>query len=71
MALKVKCEKCGEDLIKPGALVFSPPEGNVCLKFHICEKCWPAVALLVQGIAGTGMVATSKSPVLRPNRLKT
>lgn len=70
MALKVKCDRCGEELKEPGGLVFSPPEAGVSLKFHVCDKCWPSVALIVQGIADTGLVTTSNTPILYPSQLK-
>jgi len=34
------CDKCKEELIKPGALIFSPPVDNITRKFHICATCY-------------------------------
>ena len=47
--LELKCDKCGRELTEPGALVFSPPKGEMWIveKYHVCADCWPAfVALL-------------------------
>lgn len=41
--LKLNCDICGKELQEPGALLFSPPEGNPkceCIKLHICVKCF-------------------------------
>ncbi len=39
--LQIKCDSCGNELDKPGALLFSPPfKDNTCVKFHICSKCY-------------------------------
>lgn len=43
--IKIKCEKCGDELLSFGGLAFSPPipsELDECLvdKIHICSKCW-------------------------------
>lgn len=48
MALSISCERCGNELKIPGALLFSPPntdpdtmesDGEVC-KYHFCIFCW-------------------------------
>jgi hypothetical protein len=40
--LKIDCDFCGQELKQPGALVFSPPQGelDVCLKQHMCRECY-------------------------------
>lgn len=43
--LKLKCNKCGQELNQPGALVFSPPKENLWAKglvekHHLCWRCW-------------------------------
>ncbi len=42
--LKIKCSSCGKELMRPGAILLSPPkqEGKVLRvsKFHICIKCY-------------------------------
>lgn len=42
MSLKIDCDFCGEELNKPGALLFSPPMGELetCFKHHMCKSCW-------------------------------
>lgn len=52
--MKIRCDKCGKFLKKPGALVFFPPitmpidpDGtsvNICPKKHVCRKCFEALA---------------------------
>jgi hypothetical protein len=73
--IKANCSRCRQELTKPGALVFSPPEGvlsSVALKFHICDECWPQIALFVQGIDTRKIVGRdpvpSANPMLYPNR---
>jgi hypothetical protein len=36
----VACEKCGKQLEYQGALLFGPPKGSECNKWHICEACY-------------------------------
>ena len=47
--IKVKCDRCGKELKRLGALVFSPPVyyyrsagslSNEVQKYHICIKCY-------------------------------
>lgn len=41
MAIKPKCNKCGEELDEFGAILLSPPdENNKVRKFHICKDCY-------------------------------
>ena len=41
---KIYCDVCGDLLIKPGALLFSPPFKHKAPyevdKLHICSKCY-------------------------------
>jgi hypothetical protein len=37
---KINCDNCKFPLVEPGALVFSPPEGNVVTKYHMCVNCF-------------------------------
>lgn len=35
------CDRCGDALDEPGALMFSPPTpGGQATKFHLCGGCW-------------------------------
>lgn len=75
--INAKCSRCRQELTKPGALVFSPPEGvlsSVALKFHICDECWPQIALFVQGIDTRQIVGPapvpSANPVIYPSQKK-
>ena len=44
MSLKISCYVCGEELKKPGALLFSPPDKDgKCDKYHFCLKCFKAL----------------------------
>jgi hypothetical protein len=47
--LEIQCDKCGKELQKPGALIFSPPTGDGWLveKYHLCADCWLRVAELI------------------------
>ena len=48
--MKIKCDKCGEEMEVPGALIFSPMEKRwddrvmdhkpITEKYHICVNCW-------------------------------
>jgi len=38
--IAVKCDRCEQELNTPGALVFSPPDGQDVKKYHVCLKCW-------------------------------
>lgn len=66
--MKIKCNRCQQPLVKPGALVFSPPQGRslAVLKFHICTECWPEVAMFVQGIATKRIVGRKPKPSTNP-----
>jgi len=39
MSLVVKCDRCGDELYQPSALVFSSPINSQVKKFHICAVC--------------------------------
>ncbi len=39
--IRIKCDKCKEELKEQGALLFSPPEQeNKVKKIHICKECY-------------------------------
>lgn len=40
--LFIFCRKCGDRIVEPGALIFTPPtEGSYAVeKWHICASCW-------------------------------
>jgi hypothetical protein len=38
--MKIKCDNCFKELLEQGALIFSPPKGNIVRKIHICTECW-------------------------------
>jgi hypothetical protein len=46
--LELRCDVCGRELQKPGALIFSPPtqEAWIVEKYHVCADCWPTVVAL-------------------------
>jgi hypothetical protein len=50
--LELKCDKCGQELRHPGALVFSPPTSETWLveKYHVCVECWPTVLAALQAV---------------------
>lgn len=43
--LNLKCDKCGRELIQPGALLFSPPKQDqwIVEKYHLCVACWSVI----------------------------
>ncbi len=43
MPISPICDKCKEELVVPGALVFSPPVDNMTHKFHICATCYKSL----------------------------
>ena len=46
MAIKPPCDICGDELMEPGALMFSPPNReDIVIKEHICKKCWGVFVL--------------------------
>lgn len=55
--MNVYCNRCGSRLVRPGAVVLSPPKGRLgallgrwkVTKLHVCTKCWPTVEAAVEG----------------------
>lgn len=43
--IKPRCDFCGRELLKFGALLFSPPRGRKVIKTHICRKCYKVFLL--------------------------
>jgi len=41
MAIKPICDKCEEELVEFGGILFSPPdEKSTVKKFHLCKTCY-------------------------------
>jgi len=40
MAIKPKCDKCGQELKEFGGILLSPPKGRIVKKFHLCKNCY-------------------------------
>lgn len=43
MAIIPKCERCGDELHVPGALLFAPPDDadeSIVRKMHLCVECF-------------------------------
>lgn len=41
MAIAPKCDMCGHELTKFGAILFSPPnDQSEVKKFHLCQDCY-------------------------------
>lgn len=42
--MTINCSSCGNQLTKPGAILFSPPRKNgnsdIVTKFHLCQECY-------------------------------
>lgn len=49
----VICDCCEQELGEPGALLFSPPEQDLCVKMHICRGCYAYFSSLLGGVQGT------------------
>ena len=49
----MKCDICGKKYSKPGAVLWGPPVGRLCLKYHICSDCYGDVLgnIIKTGIA--------------------
>lgn len=44
MAIRPICDKCGEELLEFGAILFSPPnKKSETKKLHICVKCYKKI----------------------------
>jgi hypothetical protein len=45
--MTINCSACGNQLTKPGAILFSPPRKNgnsdIVTKFHLCHVCYELV----------------------------
>ena len=39
-SLEIDCDKCGNRITRPGALLFSPPVDSGCRKYHLCTECY-------------------------------
>jgi hypothetical protein len=42
MAITPRCDRCRRELEFSGGLAYSPPVNGMCLKMHLCGKCWRA-----------------------------
>lgn len=54
MSFAFDCDRCGNGLVEPGALIFGPPglfPARTVEKLHICFDCWPAVRSSVMHFA--------------------
>ncbi len=45
MSLDIHCDRCGDPLTQPGALIFSPPQRRTVEKYHLCVGCYEVVWL--------------------------
>ena len=44
MAINPVCDKCGNELIEFGALLFSPPDvSEKTRKWHLCKTCYEEI----------------------------
>ncbi len=61
--LDIKCDKCGQRIEQPGALLFSPPmEDWMVRKYHLCVPCYKQVFKLAN-------LKDTEAPAPRPTRL--
>lgn len=40
MSITPKCDVCGKELDEFGAILLSPPQNNLTIKYHICISCY-------------------------------
>ena len=38
--MDIICSKCNGKLTELGAILLSPPSGDLVFKFHICKQCY-------------------------------
>jgi hypothetical protein len=44
MAIKPTCDKCIQELVDYGGLLFSPPDNDrKVTKYHLCKKCFAEI----------------------------
>ena len=47
--IAVKCDKCNKEIIKKGAILWSPPdEKEMCKKTHLCIMCYADVLKYIE-----------------------
>lgn len=44
MAIKPRCDRCGQELSEFGGILLSPPDQKNNKKFHLCNACYTAIA---------------------------
>lgn len=50
VSLEIECAGCGEELDKPGGLLFSPPSHDLSMKRHLCVDCYEKVRATISQI---------------------
>jgi len=45
--IKIKCDMCNKELDKQGGLLWSPPVGGKCDKYHLCIDCYCIVVTFI------------------------
>lgn len=52
MSIQPICDRCQEELVEPGGLVFSPPgfPWGMVEKFHLCKTCWFVIRKSILGV---------------------
>jgi hypothetical protein len=43
MALQIICNMCKKKLGEEGAVLISPPQDGVTIKFHLCRGCYKTI----------------------------
>lgn len=59
--LELRCDRCGDELNQPGALLFSPPrdDGWLVEKYHLCVECYAKIAAQPQSGQGNQPKSTN------------
>jgi len=40
MSISIQCLRCETELEQQGALLFSPPDNERTVKYHLCRQCY-------------------------------
>jgi hypothetical protein len=67
--IKPKCDlklspDCEGELKQFGAILFSPPSGKTCLKYHVCKPCFD---FLMEKVSGGSAKAGMKEIIENEN----
>ena len=48
LEMKIKCNKCKNEIKRKGAILWSDPDKNdMCKKTHLCRKCYHKIIKII------------------------